>query len=54
MYVFFLSPGTDVVEKDDKRNFISHAKCRKALNLVVGQDYVVWGVAKDLWNMGSG
>ncbi|PIO36849.1 Complement C3, partial [Aquarana catesbeiana] len=49
-----IKPGTDVVEKDDKRNFISHAKCRKALNLVVGQDYVVWGVAKDLWNLGSG
>lgn len=49
-----IKPGTDVVEKNDKRNFISHAKCRKALNLVVGQDYVVWGVAKDLWNLGSG
>ncbi|XP_073510481.1 complement C3-like isoform X2 [Phyllobates terribilis] len=45
--------GTDVVTVNDKRDFISHAKCNKALNLVVGRDYVVWGVSKDLWHIGS-
>nr|DBA29930.1 TPA: hypothetical protein GDO54_005981 [Pyxicephalus adspersus] len=49
-----IKPGTDIVQKDDKRGFISHSKCLKALNMEVGQDYVVWGVAKDLWNLGSG
>ncbi|KAM5170453.1 venom factor-like [Mantella aurantiaca] len=49
-----IKEGTDVIQVNQKRNFISHAKCRKALNLQVGRNYVVWGVAKDLWNLGSG
>ncbi|KAM4036399.1 complement C3-like [Anomaloglossus baeobatrachus] len=45
--------GTDVVAEKDKRDFISHAKCSEALNLVIGRHYVIWGVSKDLWNIGS-
>ncbi|KAG8573860.1 hypothetical protein GDO81_008887 [Engystomops pustulosus] len=46
--------GTDVVSVDDERNFIAHMKCKDALNLVIGRDYVTWGVYKDVWNTGSG
>ncbi|XP_018421190.1 PREDICTED: A.superbus venom factor 1-like [Nanorana parkeri] len=49
-----IKEGTDVVQVNEKRDFLSHAKCRNALNLVVGQDYMVWGVSKDLWNPGDG
>lgn len=48
-----IKKGTDIVVANDKRNFISHAKCRKALNLEIGRDYVIWGVTEDLWNTGS-
>ncbi|KAM9312104.1 venom factor-like [Gastrophryne carolinensis] len=41
--------GTDDNVLNQKRKFISHAKCRKALDLKVGLQYLVWGVAKDLW-----
>ncbi|XP_069804311.1 venom factor-like [Dendropsophus ebraccatus] len=46
--------GTDVPAVNTTRNFISHTKCRKALNLEIGRDYVIWGVRQDLWNTGSG
>ncbi|XP_072005886.1 A.superbus venom factor 1-like isoform X1 [Engystomops pustulosus] len=46
--------GTDEVSVDDERNFIAHIKCKDALNLVIGRDYVIWGVYKDVWNTGSG
>ncbi|XP_056426218.1 complement C3-like isoform X2 [Hyla sarda] len=49
-----IKEGTDIVVANEKRNFISHSKCRKALNLEIGRDYVIWGVIKDLWNTGSG
>ncbi|XP_068130209.1 venom factor-like [Hyperolius riggenbachi] len=48
-----IKPGTDVTAKDDKRTFISHAKCHRALNLQIGKSYLVWGVSKDLWNVGG-
>ncbi|XP_040271055.1 complement C3-like [Bufo bufo] len=49
-----LKEGTDVGVANQKRNFISHAKCNKALNLEEGKDYVIWGVSKDLWNTADG
>ncbi|XP_072005880.1 complement C3-like [Engystomops pustulosus] len=45
--------GTDIDVLDQERHFISHAKCNKALNLKIGQDYLIWGVIKDLWMTGS-
>ncbi|XP_069815962.1 LOW QUALITY PROTEIN: complement C3-like [Dendropsophus ebraccatus] len=49
-----IKEGTDVVVVNEKRNFISHAKCSKALNLEIGRDYLIWGTITDLWNTGSG
>ncbi|XP_075062651.1 complement C3-like [Mixophyes fleayi] len=49
-----IKEGTDIVRKDDKRNFISHAKCQKALKLQTDRDYLIWGVFKDLWNAPPG
>ncbi|KAG8573859.1 hypothetical protein GDO81_008886 [Engystomops pustulosus] len=46
--------GTDVVSVNEKRNFISHIKCKNVLNLVIGRDYVIWGVYKDVWYTGTG
>ncbi|XP_044134688.1 A.superbus venom factor 1-like [Bufo gargarizans] len=46
------SADTDVA--NEKRNFISDAKCNKALNLKRGRDYVIWGSSKDLWTTASG
>ncbi|KAM4039670.1 complement C3-like [Anomaloglossus baeobatrachus] len=48
-----IKEGTDIVGVNGKRNFISHTKCKKALDLKVGRDYLIWGVNKDLWNVGS-
>ncbi|XP_075200018.1 complement C3-like [Anomaloglossus baeobatrachus] len=45
--------GTEIVAVNTKRNFINHSKCRKVLNLAIGKDYLIWGVNKDLWNIGS-
>ncbi|XP_069804343.1 complement C3-like [Dendropsophus ebraccatus] len=42
--------GTDEISTGQKRNFITHAKCRRALDFKIGRDYVIWGVTKDLWN----
>ncbi|XP_069804368.1 complement C3-like [Dendropsophus ebraccatus] len=49
-----IKKGTDVPAVNATRNFISHTKCGKALNLEIGRDYVIWGVRQDLWNTGSG
>ncbi|XP_040271050.1 complement C3-like isoform X2 [Bufo bufo] len=49
-----IKEGTDENVDNQKRNFISHAKCNKALNLEEGKDYVIWGVRKDLWNTADG
>ncbi|XP_069804243.1 complement C3-like [Dendropsophus ebraccatus] len=49
-----IKEGTDVIlANKNKRNFISHVKCKKALNMKIGRDYLIWGVNKDLWNTGS-
>ncbi|XP_044134690.1 venom factor-like [Bufo gargarizans] len=49
-----IKESTDTDVANGKRNFISHAKCNKALNLKRGRDYVIWGSNKDLWNTASG
>ncbi|KAM4038580.1 A.superbus venom factor 1-like [Anomaloglossus baeobatrachus] len=46
--------GTEKRVLDNQRNFISHVKCRKALNLKTGHDYLIWGVSEDLWQQPSG
>ncbi|CAJ0956149.1 unnamed protein product [Ranitomeya imitator] len=48
-----IKEGTDIVAVNSNRNFISHSKCKKALKLEKGRDYLIWGVNKDLWNVGS-
>ncbi|KAM4038068.1 complement C3 [Anomaloglossus baeobatrachus] len=49
-----IKEGTDVNVLNKQRNFVSHVKCRKALDLKEGQDYLVWGVRTDLWDQPSG
>ncbi|XP_063787118.1 complement C3-like [Pseudophryne corroboree] len=48
-----IKEGTDVIVSGQSRSFISHEKCREALQLQEGQDYLIWGVTKDLWNIDS-
>ncbi|XP_068130211.1 A.superbus venom factor 1-like [Hyperolius riggenbachi] len=45
--------GKDVTAKEEKRTFISHAKCHRALNMQIGRSFLIWGVSKDLWNVGG-
>uniref|UniRef100_K9J8A3 Complement C3 n=1 Tax=Xenopus tropicalis TaxID=8364 RepID=K9J8A3_XENTR len=49
-----IKQGTDQVGEDRERNFISHIKCRKALDLKVGRDYLIWGITGDLWEQPDG
>ncbi|KAM4039672.1 venom factor-like isoform 2-T2 [Anomaloglossus baeobatrachus] len=42
--------GTDVAVQGNKRDFISHIKCRETLKLKEGLDYLIYGKAKDLWH----
>uniref|UniRef100_A0A8B9CII6 Complement C3 n=1 Tax=Anser brachyrhynchus TaxID=132585 RepID=A0A8B9CII6_9AVES len=35
------------------RTFVSHQQCRDALKLQPDQDYLVWGLASDLWVTGT-
>ncbi|XP_063787119.1 A.superbus venom factor 1-like [Pseudophryne corroboree] len=57
-YVMFISnvikEGTDANVEKQQRNFISHTKCRKALDMKEGRDYLIWGVTSDLWLQPSG
>ncbi|CAH2272771.1 complement C3 [Pelobates cultripes] len=46
--------GTDIVEPEDKRDFISHVKCKDLLDLKTGKNYLMWGVSTDLWQTKSG
>ncbi|OWK12416.1 C3 [Cervus elaphus hippelaphus] len=41
--------GSDEVQVNQQRKFISHIKCREALKLKEGAHYLVWGVSSDLW-----
>lgn len=45
--------GTDENPGGSNRTFVSHKQCRDALSLQKGQDYLVWGLASDLWVTGS-
>ncbi|CAI9577101.1 unnamed protein product [Staurois parvus] len=45
--------GIDTVTVNEKRDFISHNKCQQALNLQIDRDYIVWGIAKDMWLLAS-
>ncbi|KAM4676611.1 complement C3-like isoform 2-T2 [Discoglossus pictus] len=49
-----IKQGTDEAPQGETRNFISHAKCRKALDLKVGRDYLIWGTTADLWRQPDG
>ncbi|XP_075199270.1 venom factor-like [Anomaloglossus baeobatrachus] len=46
--------GADESVLDKQRNFISHVKCRQALHLKKGHDYLIWGVSEDMWLQPSG
>uniref|UniRef100_A0A8B9TC73 Complement C3 n=1 Tax=Anas platyrhynchos TaxID=8839 RepID=A0A8B9TC73_ANAPL len=45
--------GTDEDPSGSNRTFVSHQQCRDALKLQPGQDYLVWGLASDLWVTGT-
>ncbi|NXE16937.1 VCO31 factor, partial [Lophotis ruficrista] len=45
--------GTDEDPAGSNRTFVSHRQCRDALKLQIGQDYLVWGLASDLWVSGG-
>nr|AAI08835.1 c3 protein [synthetic construct] len=49
-----IKQGTDEDPEDKTRNFISHIKCRKALNMQLNRDYLIWGVTGDLWRQPDG
>ncbi|CAJ0959278.1 unnamed protein product [Ranitomeya imitator] len=49
-----LKEGSEERVLHKKRNFISHVKCRKALNLKKGHDYLIWGSTEDVWSQPSG
>ncbi|XP_053574217.1 A.superbus venom factor 1 [Bombina bombina] len=49
-----IKEGTDEAPEGNTRNFISHAKCRKALQLEVDFVYLIWGTTLDLWNQPNG
>ncbi|XP_044110352.1 complement C3 [Neovison vison] len=44
-----IKSGTDEVQVNEERKFISHIKCREALKLKEGKRYLMWGVSSDLW-----
>ncbi|XP_044134686.1 complement C3 [Bufo gargarizans] len=52
--ISIIKQGTDENVLDKQRNFVSHIKCRKALDLKEGRDYLIWGIRTDLWNQPSG
>ncbi|XP_035427750.2 complement C3 isoform X1 [Cygnus atratus] len=45
--------GTDEDPSGSNRTFVSHQQCRDALKLQPDQDYLVWGLASDLWVTGT-
>uniref|UniRef100_A0A8C5N1A2 Complement C3 n=1 Tax=Leptobrachium leishanense TaxID=445787 RepID=A0A8C5N1A2_9ANUR len=46
--------GTDDAKSSDKRQFLSHAKCKDVLGLNIGKNYLVWGVSTDTWRTKNG
>ncbi|XP_069623416.1 complement C3-like [Ranitomeya imitator] len=53
-YVMYISQvfktGTDAAAQGNKRDFISHKKCRETLKLKEGLDYLIFGKSRDLWH----
>lgn len=47
--VLLSPPGTDEVQPEQERRFISHVKCRAALKMQEGKNYLIWGLSSDLW-----
>ncbi|XP_062454335.1 complement C3 [Rhea pennata] len=45
--------GTDEDPSGSNRTFASHQKCRDALSLEPGKDYLIWGLSTDLWSTGA-
>ncbi|XP_010188819.1 PREDICTED: complement C3 [Mesitornis unicolor] len=45
--------GTDENPAGSNRTFVSHQQCRDSLRLQMGQDYLLWGLATDLWVTGG-
>ncbi|CAO2640989.1 Complement C3 [Lemmus lemmus] len=44
-----IKSGSDEVQVKQERTFISHVKCRQALKLQKGKQYLLWGLSSDLW-----
>ncbi|XP_023603360.1 complement C3-like [Myotis lucifugus] len=44
-----IKSGTDKVQPEQERRFISHVNCRAALKLQEGKHYLIWGPSSDLW-----
>uniref|UniRef100_A0A8C6RY24 Complement C3 n=1 Tax=Nannospalax galili TaxID=1026970 RepID=A0A8C6RY24_NANGA len=44
-----IKSGSDEVQVGQERRFISHIKCRDALKLQKGKQYLMWGLSSDLW-----
>ncbi|CAK6445567.1 unnamed protein product [Pipistrellus nathusii] len=44
-----IKSGTDEVQPEQERRFISHVKCRAALKMQEGKQYLIWGLSSDLW-----
>ncbi|XP_007460640.1 PREDICTED: complement C3 [Lipotes vexillifer] len=44
-----IKSGSDEVQVQQERRFISHIKCREALKLKEGAHYLMWGISSDLW-----
>lgn len=44
-----IKSGSDEVQAGQERRFISHVKCRNALKLQKGKQYLMWGLSSDLW-----
>nr|ANH21243.1 complement C3 precursor [Monodelphis domestica] len=48
-----IKSGSDENPRSKIRKFISPVKCRQALPLEEGKDYLIWGISSDLWKMTS-
>ncbi|XP_029442265.1 complement C3-like [Rhinatrema bivittatum] len=46
-----IKEGTDTTIQGQSRRFISHRACRKALDLQLYKDYLIWGHSSDLWDL---
>lgn len=51
--MFHFSLGTDIVLEGEKRLFLAHPSCRKALDLKEGQSYLLMGDTANLIQSGD-